>query len=43
MLSVRSRSNLLSDVKAFTPVIFTLGSQKAVQDTATAIQNVSRQ
>jgi hypothetical protein len=42
ILSVHTRPNLLSDIKALTPVIFTLGGQEAVKDTADAIQDVSR-
>ena len=42
ILSVHTRPNLLSDIEALIPVMFTLGGQKAVKDTATAIQDVSR-
>ncbi|MBR8833341.1 MAG: hypothetical protein DSM106950_04680 [Stigonema ocellatum SAG 48.90 = DSM 106950] len=42
ILSVHTRPNLLSDIKALTPVIFTLGGQQAVKDIANAIQDVSR-
>ncbi|WP_460205227.1 hypothetical protein [Scytonema sp. NUACC21] len=42
ILSVHRRPNLLSDINALTPVIFTLGGQEAVKDTASAIQDVSR-
>ena len=42
ILSVHTRPNLLSDIKALTPVIFTLGGQQAVKDTVCAIQDVSR-
>jgi hypothetical protein len=42
ILSVHTRPNLLSDIEALTPVIFSLGGQQAVKDTAYAIQDVSR-
>jgi ribosomal protein L17 len=42
ILSVHTRPNLLSDISALTPVIFTLGGKEAVKDTASAIQDVSR-
>lgn len=42
VLSLHTRPNLLSGIKALTPVIFALGGQKAVKDTADAIQDVSR-
>ncbi|MDZ8138253.1 MAG: hypothetical protein RM049_23585, partial [Nostoc sp. DedQUE04] len=42
VLSLRTRPNLLSDINALTPVIFTLGGQQAVKDTASAISDVSR-
>ena len=42
ILSVHTRPDLLSDIKALTPVIFTLGGQQALKDTASAIQDVSR-
>ena len=42
ILSVHTRPNLLSDIKALTPVIFTLGDKFAVKDIAHAIQDVSR-
>ena len=40
--SLRTRPELLSDIKALTPVIFSLGGEQAVKDTASAIQDVSR-
>ncbi len=42
ILSVYTRPNLLSDIRALTPVLFTLGGKQAVKDTADAIQDVSR-
>jgi hypothetical protein len=42
ILSVRTRPNLLSDINALTPMIFTLGGQQAAKDTASAISDVSR-
>jgi ribosomal protein L17 len=42
ILSLRTRSHLLSDINALTPIIFTLGGEQAVKDTASAIQDVSR-
>ena len=42
ILSVHTRPNLLRDISALTPVIFTLGGKEAVKDTAFAIQDVSR-
>ncbi|MFS0519093.1 hypothetical protein ACEYW6_30960, partial [Nostoc sp. UIC 10607] len=42
ILSVHTRPNLLSDIKALTPVIPALGGQEAVKNTADAIQDVSR-
>ncbi|MEM6752143.1 MAG: CHAT domain-containing protein [Cyanobacteria bacterium P01_C01_bin.38] len=42
VLSLRTRLNLLTDIEALTPVMFTLGGQQAVKNTATAIQDVSR-
>ena len=42
ILSVRTRPNLLIDIEALTPVMFTLGGQQAVKDTVYAIQYVSR-
>ncbi|MEH1850166.1 MAG: hypothetical protein V7L11_00405 [Nostoc sp.] len=33
VLSLRTRPNLLSDIRALTPVIFALGDKKAVKDT----------
>ena len=42
ILSVHTRPNLLTDINALTPIIFTLGDKQAVKDTASAIQNVSR-
>ena len=40
--SLRTRPKLLSDIKALTLVIFSLGGEQAVKDTASAIQDVSR-
>ncbi len=42
ILSLHTRPNLLTDIKALTPVIFSLGSEQALKDTADAIQDVSR-
>ncbi len=42
ILSLHTRPNLLADINALTPVIFTLGGQEAVKNTASAIQDVSR-
>ena len=42
ILSLRTRPDLLTDIQAFTPVIFSLGGQQAVKNTASAIQDVSR-
>ncbi|MEA5604637.1 hypothetical protein, partial [Nostoc sp. UHCC 0252] len=42
ILSVHTRPNLLTDINALTPIIFTLGDKQAVKDTADAIQDVSR-
>ncbi|BAY47895.1 hypothetical protein SAMD00079811_55140 [Scytonema sp. HK-05] len=42
ILSVHTRPNLLNDINALTPVIFTLGDEQAVKDIASAIQDVSR-
>ena len=41
-LSLRTRRDLLSDITALTPVIFYLGGQEAIKNTAIAIQEVSR-
>ncbi|MGD1698800.1 hypothetical protein ACP6PM_02605, partial [Dapis sp. BLCC M229] len=41
-LSLRTRPGLLSDIKILTPVIFSLGGQEAIKNTAIAIQDVSR-
>ena len=42
ILSVHTRPDLLTDIKALTHVIFTLGDKQAVKDIANAIQDVSR-
>ena len=42
VLSLRTRANLLTQIKALTPVIFTLGGEKSVKDIASSIQDVSR-
>ncbi|MBW4599077.1 MAG: zinc ribbon domain-containing protein [Calothrix sp. FI2-JRJ7] len=42
ILSLRTRPHLLRDINALTPVIFTLGGEQGVKDTASAIQDVSR-
>ncbi|MDZ7958048.1 MAG: hypothetical protein RMY34_09115 [Aulosira sp. DedQUE10] len=42
VLSLRTRPGLLTDVKALTPVIFTLDGQKVVKYTSDGIQDVSR-
>ena len=42
ILSLRTRPDLLTDIQAFTPVIFSLGGKQAVKNTASAIQDVSR-
>ncbi|WP_226889779.1 NB-ARC domain-containing protein [Nostoc sp. MG11] len=42
VLSLRTRPSLLTDIKALTPVIFALGGQKALKDTADGIQDVSQ-
>ncbi|NES66933.1 MAG: hypothetical protein F6K24_17595 [Okeania sp. SIO2D1] len=41
-LSLRTRPELLSDITALTPVIFVLGGEEAIDNTAIAIQDVSR-
>ena len=41
-LSLRTRPDLLSDIKELTPVIFYLGGQEAIKNTAIAIQEISR-
>ncbi|MDJ0773467.1 MAG: effector-associated domain EAD1-containing protein [Mastigocoleus sp. MO_167.B18] len=41
-LSLHTRPELLSDIKALTPVIFALGGEQAVKDTASTIQDVSQ-
>ncbi|NEP06065.1 MAG: hypothetical protein F6K34_15290, partial [Okeania sp. SIO4D6] len=41
-LSFGSRPELLSNIKALTPVIFSLGGEEAIKNTAIAIQDVSR-
>ena len=41
-LSLRTRPDLLSDTTALTPVIFSLGGEEAIKNTAIAIQDVSR-
>ncbi len=40
--SFYTRKYVLTDIQAFTPVIFSLGGQQAVKNTASAIQDVSR-
>ena len=40
--SLRTRPGLLKDIKALTPVIFSLGGQQAIKNTASAIEDVSR-
>ena len=42
ILSLRTRPNLLSDIKALTPVIHTLGREQALKNIAYAILDVSR-
>ncbi|MBW4566215.1 MAG: hypothetical protein KME32_35135 [Mojavia pulchra JT2-VF2] len=42
ILSLRTRRDLLSQMGTLTPVIFALGGEQAVKDTASAIQDVSR-
>ncbi|MBD2479777.1 NB-ARC domain-containing protein [Anabaena sp. FACHB-83] len=42
ILSLRTRQDLLSEMGILTPVIFALGGEQAVKDTASAIQDVSR-
>ena len=41
-LSLRARRHLLPDIKELTPVIFYLGGQEAIKNTAIAIQEISR-
>ncbi|NEP77264.1 MAG: hypothetical protein F6K39_03205 [Okeania sp. SIO3B3] len=41
-LSLRTRPDLLSDITALTPVIFYLGGEEAIKNTAITIQDVSR-
>ena len=41
-LSVRTRPNLLQDIKALFPVIFALGGEAATVELARAIQDVGR-
>ena len=41
-LSLQTRPRLLSDIKELTPVIFYLGGQEAIKNTAIAIQEISR-
>lgn len=42
ILSRDTRPNLLSEIEALAPVIFALGGDEAIKDTASAIQDVSR-
>jgi hypothetical protein len=42
ILSLRTRPNLLSDIKSLTPVISTLGGEEAIRDVADAIVDVTR-
>ena len=42
ILSLHTRPSLLTDIKALTPVIFSLGGEQALKDTASAIQDVLR-
>ena len=41
-LSLRTRRDLLLDIEELTPVIFYLGGQEAIKNTAIAIQEISR-
>ena len=40
--SLRIRPDLLSDIEELTPVIFYLGGQEAIKNTAIALQEISR-
>ncbi|MBS9773405.1 MAG: hypothetical protein J7F05_24065, partial [Trichodesmium erythraeum GBRTRLIN201] len=40
--SLRTRRDLLLDIRKLTPVIFYLGGQEAIKNTAIAIQEISR-
>ncbi|OKH60217.1 hypothetical protein NIES2130_03835, partial [Scytonema sp. HK-05] len=41
-LSLRTRQNLLTDIKTLVPVIFALGGQEAIAEVSCAISNVAR-